>query len=94
MLKWLTRACFDFTGFCIQRMNTSSAIATELDAAITYIFYPSFPFSCSFSVVSLCSNRLSYSEAYCIPKFTTGTCFLCSRTESTVEILFVYFTKP
>jgi len=68
--------------------------ATELDAATTYNFYSSFPFSWSFSVVSLCSNRLSYSEAHCIHVFLTGTYYLCSRTESRVEILFVYFIKP
>ena len=37
---------------------------------------------------------LSYSEAYCIHVFLTGTYYLRSRTESTAEILFVYFIKP
>jgi len=64
MLKWLTRACFDFIGFSVQQINISSTTATELDAATTYNFDPSFPFSLSFSVVSLRSNKLILYTAY------------------------------
>ena len=37
---------------------------------------------------------VSYSETYYIHEFTTDTYYLHSRTESAVEILFVYFIKP
>ena len=39
-------------------------------------------------------HTVSYSETYYIHEFTTDTYYLHSRTESAVEILFVYFIKP